>query len=53
MDLPTDNNYLLASIQSLLRPAHFPGGGGGGVLPILAYKSRLRPKEYLLKTSGI
>ena len=33
----------------------WPGGvGGGGVLPIMAYRGRLRPKEgYLFQASGI
>ena len=26
------------------RPVYRPGGGGGGVLPIMAHMGRLRPK---------
>ena len=38
--------------QCFSRVTVFSLGGGGGVLPIITYMGRLRPKGYLFQASG-
>ena len=50
MTMPKETNYTICLLQlSRITSPIRPGGGGGGVLPIMAYTGRLRHKGYLFR----